>query len=55
MLGEKCVTDAESVLMTGYTVKRIFFTIEEEALVGINLECTATETCAYFIEYLIAI
>ena len=55
MLGEKCVTDAEAVLVTGYTAKGVFLTVEDEAVVGVNAEGAAAEAAANVIKYGIAI
>ena len=44
MLGEKSVAYAESVLVTGYTSKWVFLTVEYEAVVRIDLEASHTET-----------
>ena len=44
MLRKKSVTEAPSVLMAGYTTKRIFFTIKNKAVFGIDFKGTATKT-----------
>ena len=42
--GKKRVTNAESVLMAGYTAQGIFLTVKDEAVFGIDLEASYTET-----------
>jgi hypothetical protein len=54
VLGKKCVTKTESVLVTGYTAKRIFLTVKDKATVGIDLVGTATESCANVVDNLLA-
>jgi hypothetical protein len=55
MLGKKSVTKTESVLVTGYTAKRIFLTVKDKATVGIDFVGTATESCANVVDNLIAL
>jgi hypothetical protein len=54
MLGEKRITYTKSVLVTGYTAKRILLTVEDEAVFGINLEASYTESCRNVINNLAA-
>ena len=55
MLGKKCVTEAKSVLVTGYTAEGILLAVKEEATLGIDIEGTATETRGNVIDNLVAI
>ena len=49
MFRQKSITDAPSILMARYTTKRIFFTIKNKSIFGINFKCTATKTGRYII------
>ena len=50
VLGEQSVTKAPSILVTGYTAQGVFLTVEDKAVIGINLKGTATKTAAYVIK-----
>ena len=52
MLGEQSVTKAPSVLVTGNTAQGIFLTVEDEAVVGIDLEGAATKAAANVVKNL---
>jgi hypothetical protein len=54
MLGEKRVTDAESILVAGYTAQRIFLAVEDEAVVGIYLEASCAESGCNVVDNLAA-
>ena len=50
MLGKERVTNAPSVLVAGYAAERIFLTVEDKAVFGIDLEGTAAEAGANVIK-----
>ena len=49
VLGKKSVTNAESILVTGYTAKGILSAVKDETAVRIDCEGTATESCSNLI------
>ena len=53
--GKKRVADTPSVLVTGYTAQRIFLTVKNKAVVGINSEGAHTEATTYVIKHLITL
>ena len=44
VLAAQSVADAPAVLVAGNTAQGVFFAVEDEALVGIDLEAAAAET-----------
>ena len=50
--GEKRVTDAESVLMAGYTAEGIFLAVEDKAVLGVDLEASAAESGLHLVDKL---
>ena len=50
MLGKKRVTHAPSVLVTRYAAEGVFLTVEDKAVVGIDLEGAATKSTANVVD-----
>ena len=44
MLGKKRVSYTESVLVAGYTAKRILLSVKDKAVFGIDLKAAAAES-----------
>ena len=50
MLGKESITEAPSVLMARNSAEGVLLTVKDEAVIGIDLEGTATEAAAYVIK-----
>ena len=50
MLGEQSVAHAPSVLVARDAAQGVLLSVEDKAVVGVDLKATATEACGYIVE-----